>query len=118
MSVPISTEKRALTATEFEVVERTHYPAICGQSKEALRDDLKLLREYRKKARDRAQQQRREMRGKVSRAGPLPPATTAAPSARGKSSPVRSNASTASLRDSGRPKAAAAKANTPVVRWS
>jgi hypothetical protein len=69
MSVPISTEKRALTATEFEVVERTHYPAICGLSKEALKDNLKLLREYRKKARDRAQQQRREMRGKAEPRG-------------------------------------------------
>jgi hypothetical protein len=69
MSVPISTEKRVLTATEFEVVERTHYPAICGLSREALKGNLKLLREYRKKARDRARQQRREMRGKTEPRG-------------------------------------------------
>jgi hypothetical protein len=64
MSVPVSTEKRMLTANEFEVVEQTHYPAICRLSKEALADNLKLLRDYRNKARDRARQQRREMRGK------------------------------------------------------
>jgi hypothetical protein len=69
MSVPISTEKRALTAKEFEVVEQTHYPAICELSREALTDSLKLLREYRRKARDRAQQQRREMRGKAEPRG-------------------------------------------------
>jgi hypothetical protein len=64
MSVPISTEKRMLTASEFEIVERTHYPAISGLSREALTESLKLLRDYRRKARDRAQRQRREMRGK------------------------------------------------------
>jgi hypothetical protein len=53
-----------LTATEFEVVEQTHYPAILELSKESLSDILGLLRDYRNKARDRARQQRREMRGK------------------------------------------------------
>jgi hypothetical protein len=64
MSTPISTEKRMLTATEFEVVEQSHYPAIMELPKESLSDILKLLRDYRNKARDRAHQQRREMRGK------------------------------------------------------
>jgi hypothetical protein len=64
MSVPISTEKRMLTASEFEIVERTHYPAIFGLSREALTESLELLRDFRKKAHDRAKQQRREMRGK------------------------------------------------------
>jgi hypothetical protein len=32
MSIPISTEKRMLTPTEFEVVEQTHYPAIFEES--------------------------------------------------------------------------------------
>ena len=64
MSIPISTEKRMLTATEFEVVEQSHYPAIMELPKEELSDILKLLREFRNKARDRAHQQRREMRGK------------------------------------------------------
>ena len=63
MSVPVSTEKRMFTASEFDVVERTHYPAICGLSREAMTDSLKLLCDYRKKARGRAQHQRREMRG-------------------------------------------------------
>ena len=64
MSIPISTEKRMLTATEFEIVEQTHYPAIFELSKDTLSDTVKLLRDYRDKARDRARQQRREMRGK------------------------------------------------------
>lgn len=64
MGTPISTEKRMLTATEFEVVERTHYPAILELPEENLSEIVKLLRDYRDKARDRARQQRREMRGK------------------------------------------------------
>jgi hypothetical protein len=64
MSTPISTEKRMLTATEFEVVEQSHYPTILELSKEGLSDSLKRLRDYRNKARDQARQQRREMRGK------------------------------------------------------
>jgi hypothetical protein len=69
MSVPVSTDKRMLTASEWDVAERTHDPAICGLSREAMTDSLKLLRDYRKKARDRAQQQRREMRGKAEPRG-------------------------------------------------
>ena len=64
MSIPISTEKRMLTATEFEIVEQTHYPAIFELPKDTLSDTVKLLRNYRNKARDRSRQQRREMRGK------------------------------------------------------
>jgi hypothetical protein len=74
MSVPVSTEKRMLTASEWDFAERTHDPAICGLSREAMTDSLKLLRDYRKKARDRAQQQRREMRGKAEPRG-IAPAT-------------------------------------------
>ena len=64
MSIPISTEKRMLTATEFEIVEQTHYPAIFELPKDTLSDTVKLLRNYRNKVRDRSRQQRREMRGK------------------------------------------------------
>lgn len=69
MSVPISTEKRLLTANEFEVVSQSHYPAICGLSEDQLAENLKLLREYRQKARDRSRRQRREMRGKAEPRG-------------------------------------------------
>jgi hypothetical protein len=71
MSIPISTEKRMLTATEFEVVEQTHYPAIFELSKDTLSDTVKLLRNYRNKARDRARQQRLEMRGKSEPRGSI-----------------------------------------------
>lgn len=86
MGTPISTEKRMLTATEFEVVERTHYPAILELPEENLSEIVKLLRDYRDKARDRARQQRREMRGKSQPRGRSPLVTTAARSGKGKSS--------------------------------
>jgi hypothetical protein len=69
MSMPISTEKRMLTANELDVVEQTFYPANLGRSREAMADSLKLLRGHRYTPRDRAQQQRQEMRGKVERRG-------------------------------------------------
>ncbi|CAO3408824.1 hypothetical protein [Azospirillum largimobile] len=34
MSVPISSERRRLTAAEFEMVEQTHHPRICALSDE------------------------------------------------------------------------------------
>ncbi|WP_037450046.1 hypothetical protein [Skermanella stibiiresistens] len=72
MGIPISAEKRMLASNEFEIVERTHYPNICGLSKKELSDVLRVLRDYRSKARDRAQQQRREMRGKAEPRGIAP----------------------------------------------
>jgi hypothetical protein len=77
-----------LTEGEFEVVQQTHYPTICSLSKDDLASNRKLLREYRNKARDRARQQRREMRGKASRGKPRQPATTLARRRRRKSSPA------------------------------
>jgi hypothetical protein len=72
MSVTIATEKRMLTAPEFEVVERTHYPQICELPKGDLDQTARLLRDYRNKARDIARQQRREMRGKAAPRGAQP----------------------------------------------
>ncbi len=74
MSVPIATEKRMLTETEFELVERTHHPAIAELSKSELADAARRLREFRNKARDVARQQRREMRGKAAARGARPAA--------------------------------------------
>ena len=72
MSLPIATEQRMLTETEFEVVKQTHYPEICSLSKDELAAAARRLRDYRNKARDVARQQRREMRGKAAARGARP----------------------------------------------
>jgi hypothetical protein len=69
MSIARKTEHRILAESEREIVERTHYPAICNLSQEDLAETRRLLRTYRDKARDIAQQQRREMRGKAEPRG-------------------------------------------------
>jgi hypothetical protein len=63
MSVPVATEQRMLTQTEFEVVQQTHNPAIAELAWDDLATAARRLRDYRDKARDVARQQRREMRG-------------------------------------------------------
>lgn len=72
MSLPISTEKRILKATEFELVQRTHHPQIAELSRDELKDAARRLRDFRNKARDVARQQRREMRGKAEARGARP----------------------------------------------
>ncbi len=72
MGVPIATERRMLTAAEFEVVEGTHYPAICGLPKEELIGIARRVRGYRDKARDVTRHRRRERRGKAQPRGATP----------------------------------------------
>lgn len=72
MSIAQSDEKRMLTAAEFDAVSRTHYPAISELSKEELAQAVRLIRDYRDKARDVSRQQRREMRGKAAARGARP----------------------------------------------
>ena len=72
MSVPIATEQRMLSEPEFEVVKQTHYPAICGLSKDELAAAARRLRDYRRKARDTSHRQRREIRGKAEARGARP----------------------------------------------
>jgi hypothetical protein len=69
MSIARKTEQRILAQGEREVVERTHHPAICRLSRDELAELRRLLRSYRDKARDVAQRQRREMRGKAEPRG-------------------------------------------------
>ncbi|MGK7870835.1 hypothetical protein [Falsiroseomonas sp. E2-1-a20] len=64
MSIARKAEQRILAQGEREVVDRTHHPAIAKLSREDLAETRHLLRTFRDKARDVAQQQRREMRGK------------------------------------------------------
>lgn len=72
MSVDIKTEKKVLAKDEFQLVEKSHYPAIDALSAEELVDVLKRLRDLRDKARDIARQQRREARGKTAPRGKNP----------------------------------------------
>jgi len=72
MSIARKTEHRILAQGEREVVELTHHPAVCNLSREDLAETRRLLRVYRDKARDIAQQQRREMRGKAEPRGAEP----------------------------------------------
>lgn len=69
MSVPMSSERRRLTAAEFEAVEQTHHPRICALSDDERGTILRRIREYRDKARGIANQQRREMRRKADPRG-------------------------------------------------
>lgn len=72
MSIAQSDEKRMLTAAEHDAVSKTHYPAISELSKEELAQAVRLIRDYRDKARDVSRQQRREMRGKAQARGARP----------------------------------------------
>ena len=72
MSVPKDTEKKMLTEAEFDVVQKTHYPALAALSKEEIAEIVRRIRTYRNKARDIAHQQRREMRGKGAPRGARP----------------------------------------------
>ncbi|WP_149224998.1 hypothetical protein [Azospirillum sp. B21] len=69
MSVPISSERRRLTAAEFEMVEQTHHPRICALSDDERTAVMRRIREFRDKARTIANQQRREMRRKAEPRG-------------------------------------------------
>lgn len=72
MSTPKDTEKKMLTEAEFEVVQKTHYPALAALSKDEIAGIVQRIRTYRNKARDIAHQQRREMRGKSAPRGARP----------------------------------------------
>ncbi|WP_119680711.1 hypothetical protein [Indioceanicola profundi] len=58
-------EARFLTREEQDIVARTHHPAIQGVAEGELADLIRLLRDRRDRARNIANRQRREMRGKA-----------------------------------------------------
>ena len=62
-------EERFLSKDEQEFVAKSHHPEIQKMSDSDLSDLVARLRERRDRARDIAQQQRREMRGKSAPAG-------------------------------------------------
>lgn len=72
MAIRMRDEVRALSNDELEMVVKTHIPLILDLSEAELRDLIKQVRERRKRARDVANRQRREMRGKAGRPGAAP----------------------------------------------
>jgi hypothetical protein len=72
MAVPMRDEIRALDDQELELVVKTHLPLVLDLSDAELKDLIKRVRERRKRARDVANRQRREMRGKAERSGAGP----------------------------------------------
>jgi hypothetical protein len=67
-------ERRFLSNDEQEFVSKSHHPDVQELSDSDLSDLVTRLRERRDRARDIAQQQRREMRGKSAPAGAKPSA--------------------------------------------
>lgn len=72
MAVRMRDEVRALNDDELELVVKTHIPLVLDLSDAELRDVIGKVRERRKRARDIANRQRREMRGKAERPGAAP----------------------------------------------
>jgi hypothetical protein len=71
------TELRLLDETEKELVEASRHPGLADGTDEDLARLRKVLRERRDKARDIANRQRREMRGKAVPSGAKPAADNA-----------------------------------------
>lgn len=69
MAISRQQEIRALDADERALVEKSHHPEIQALSDKELADLAKRMRERRDKAKDRANQRRREMRGKAAPKG-------------------------------------------------
>lgn len=72
MAIRMRDEVRALSDDELELVVKTHIPLVLDLSDSELGDLIKQVRERRKRARDIANRQRREMRGKAERPGAAP----------------------------------------------
>lgn len=62
-----STERRLLTTTELEFVDKTHHPALTDLSHDELMTVVHNLRERRDRAQSIARDQRRSLRGKGGR---------------------------------------------------
>ncbi|MGO4705732.1 hypothetical protein AB4072_08145 [Microvirga sp. 2MCAF38] len=65
MTTPKRVERRLLSDDEFELVAQTHHPALGMLEEPDLSRLTKLIRERRDRAKDIANRQRREVRGKA-----------------------------------------------------
>ena len=72
MAITQKEEARALDAEERDLVEKSHHPALQQLSDQELSKLVKLVRERRDKAKTKAEQRRREMRGKAAPRGATP----------------------------------------------
>lgn len=72
MAMSIKDEVRLLDKDEFELVQKTRAPALGALSDKDITDLRKLLRDRAERARDIANRQKREMRGKAAPAGAKP----------------------------------------------
>jgi hypothetical protein len=72
MAVRMRDEVRALSDDELELVVKSHIPLVLDLSDAELDALVGKVRERRKRARDIANRQRREMRGKAERPGAAP----------------------------------------------
>jgi hypothetical protein len=72
MAIRMRDEIRALSDDELELVVKTHIPLVLDLTDADLGDITKQIRQKRKRARDIANRQRREMRGKAERPGAAP----------------------------------------------
>jgi len=79
MSVPCKSERNRLSHDEFELIRRTHHPAIYELSPHELQALKSRLREQRNKERALARQKQRELRGKAEPRGKSFPATADQP---------------------------------------
>jgi hypothetical protein len=77
MTDPSKDEERALSRDELELVSAARQPGLREMSDRALGDLVTRLRDRRDRARQMAERQRREMRGKAAPAGVSPAADNA-----------------------------------------
>lgn len=69
MSISRATEQSVLTSDQFQLVSKTHHPAIYELDPKELRELQRRLREERSKAQTHARQLQRENRGKTEPRG-------------------------------------------------
>lgn len=69
MAISRKQEERLLTTDEWQLVQRTHHPALQDLSDADLSDISKKVRERRNRAQTEAHRQRREIRGKADPKG-------------------------------------------------
>ena len=72
MAISRKQAERLLTADEWQLVQKTHHPAMQDLSDTDLSDLAKRIRDRRDRAQSEANRQRREMRGKAQPKGATP----------------------------------------------
>lgn len=79
MAVSRANERRVLSDDQFDLVNRTHHPAIYDADAKALRELQRKIRDQRRKLTTQVRQRQREARGKADPRGSSFPAATEQP---------------------------------------